>query len=464
MPSTAPISVSVDLPYQYVPRKYQEPFWKAMWPALGGTKNRGVLVWHRRAGKDKTVLNFMIVRAWERVGTYFYFFPTYAQGKKIIWDGIGADGFRFLAHVPPEIISHTNETDMQVTLTNGSILQIVGTDKMDSIVGTNPVGCVFSEYALQHRRAWDLTRPILRENGGWAVFVYTPRGKNHGFELYEMARGNPDWFCQLLTVKDTRREDGTAIVSDLDIAAERAEGMDEDLLNQEYFCSFSGSVQGNFYGKQLQDAEDQGRITRVPWEPKLPVVTWWDLGFDDSTTIWFVQRHHSEVRLIDYEEHSGEGLAFYAKLLQSKPYTYSHHVLPHDVEVRELGTGVSRRETLISLRIRPVVVARKLAVEDGINAVRLLLPRCWFDADACKRGLDALRQYRKEYDEEKGTFKKQPRHDQWSHGADAFRTGAVGDYRGAPNDTPPPQYADGQFNPLTYELDRSRDERDPRDY
>lgn len=150
-------------------------------------KHRAVLVWHRRAGKDKTTLNFTIMKMLQRVGLYYYFLPTYAQGKKIIWDGIGSDGFAFMQHFPNYLVAGRSETEMQVTFRNGSVFQVIGTDKIDSIVGTNPIGCIFSEYSLQNPKAWDLTRPILGENGGWAVFVYTPRGKNHGHRLFELA-------------------------------------------------------------------------------------------------------------------------------------------------------------------------------------------------------------------------------------------------------------------------------------
>src|SRR5258708_5546794 len=194
--------VKLEVPVNYKPRSYQRAFLDAM-----QERKRAVLVWHRRAGKDKTTLNFTITKMLERVGLYYYFFPTYAQGKKILWDGIGKDGFAFMKHFPDEIVADRNETEMQIKLTNGSIFQIIGTDKMDSIVGTNPIGCVFSEYALQNPKGWDLMRPVLRENGGWAVFVYTPRGKNHGHRLYDNVRKYPDrWYVSRLTIDDTYRD------------------------------------------------------------------------------------------------------------------------------------------------------------------------------------------------------------------------------------------------------------------
>ena len=395
-----------------------------------GTK-RAVLVWHRQAGKDKTALNYTISQMFPenggRIGTYYHFLPTYNQGKKIIWDGIDYNGMKFMDHFPPELVASKNETEMQVTLTNGSIYQVIGTDKMDNIVGTNPVGCVFSEYSLQNPKAWDLFRPILRENKGWALFIYTPRGRNHGKQLYEMAKNNPEWFCELRTVLDTEREDGSPIITAADIENDRKEGMDEQLIQQEYYCSFEGYQQGSYYSKQLREAQAANRIGNVPWDSRLQVHTFWDLGIGDAMAIWFMQRVGKEYRFIDYYEASGEGISYYAKYLSQKPYKYGVHYMPHDASVRELGTGISRKDRAEQLGIRPVqVVPNNISVEEGIDAVRAVLPVCWFDKEKCEQGLNALANYRKEWDEDRREFKARPYHDWSSHGADAFRMFAVG--------------------------------------
>lgn len=358
-----------------------------------------------------------------RIGTYYHFLPTYNQGKKILWDGMDASGLKFMDHFPAPLVRKTNEQEMQVELTNGSIYQIVGTDKMDNLMGTNPVGCIFSEYALQNPKAWDLFRPILTENHGWAVFIYTPRGRNHGKILYDMAKDNPDWFCERLTIADTMREDGTPVITKEDIDRERREGMDEELIQQEYYCSFEGYQEGSYYVKQLREA--QSRITSVPFNPRLPVATFWDLGIGDASAIWFVQRVGQELHIIDYYETSGEGMAYYAKYLKDKPYQYSEHYFPFDGDVKELGTGVSRKETAESLGLFPIEIVPKLSVDDGINAVRLVFPRCWFDREKCQQGLNALANYHKVRDELRQEFKAKPEHDWSSHGADAFRYFAV---------------------------------------
>lgn len=413
---------SITLPHNFTPRDYQLPFLRAMDSGI----KRSLIVWHRRSGKDKTSLNLVTKKAFERVGPYFYLFPTYAQGKKVIWDGIDGEGKPFLDCIPKQVITSKNETELKIDLINKSYIQIIGTDNINSIVGTNPAGCIFSEYALQSPLAWDYLRPILLENGGWAAFNLTPRGHNHGFDLYNMAKSNPDWFVQLLTVNDTKRPDGSPVISEADIESERREGMDEDLIQQEYFCSFEGSIQGNYYGRWIRAAEDQGRICRVPYDPRLPVTTFWDLGIGDSMAIWFMQQLRQEYRMIDYLESSGEGLQFYVQELQKKGYIYAEHVLPHDAEVRELGTGKSRRDVALTLGLRPIRICPNLTLDDGIAAARLILPLCWFDAEKCKPGLNALRDYHKEYDEKRQEFKQKPFHDWSSHAADAFRYFAVG--------------------------------------
>ena len=421
----------ITIPYKFNPRPYQLPALEA----LDGGCKRVVAIWHRRSGKEKTFVNYTVKAMFERVGSYFYIFPTFTQAKKAVWDGMDKEGFPFMGHFPKEIIEKKNESDLKITTTNGSIFQLIGSENIDGIMGTNPVGVVFSEYALQDPQAWDYVRPILRENGGWAIFDFTPRGKNHGFTLYEMAKNNPDWFCQVLTVNDT------GVLSQGDIDAERREGMDEDLIQQEFYCSFEGSAQGSYYAKQIQLAETEKRIGKVPYDPSLLVDTWWDLGIDDAMAIWFTQSVAREIRVIDYYEQCGEGFPHYAKVLSGaldgddeqtmqanhrrKEYAYGEHHAPHDIAVRELGTGKSRQETAANLGIRFLTVPN-IGLADGIEAARTFMSRCWFDAENCARGLDALKSYHKTYDEKRKVWSSLPYHDWSSNGADGFRYLAVG--------------------------------------
>ena len=411
----------IQIPHNFEPRPYELDSLKALDSGI----KRALLLWHRRAGKDKTAINYCAKASQQRVGSYYYFLPTYQQGRKIIWEGMDYTGFPFIGHFPKEIVASTNHTEMKLVLTNGSIFRVIGSDNIDSIVGTNPVGCVFSEYALQDPQGWDYVSPILRENGGWAIFPYTPRGKNHGYDLYQMAQSNEDWFCQKLTVEDTFKEDGSRIITEHDIEAERKAGKSEEFINQEYYCSFQSPLEGSYYGKKMDLAYDEKRICNVPYDPDLLVDTWWDLGIGDSTAIIFVQQHFNEIRVIDYFEAQGEGLPYYASVLSSKKYNYGEHIAPHDIVVKELGTGMSRMETAQKLGI-PFKVARKLPIDDGINAVRSMLGQCWFDKTKCRVLIDALRHYHKEYDPRIKEWKAKPFHDWSSHACDAMRTGAVG--------------------------------------
>ena len=431
--------IRIRLPHLFTPRSYQLPILHAL-DTEG--KKRGVWVVHRRGGKDRTMLAYISKKMFEDVGAYYHVFPTYRQAKKVVWDGIDIkQGKRFIdIAFPSELFPQQNDTELKITAGNGSIYQLVGSDNFDSIMGTNPIGCVFSEYALQDPRAWDYFRPILAENGGWAVFIYTARGRNHGFKLFQMASKNPAWFCEKLTVEDTKRDDGSPVITPEAIQAERDAGMAEELIQQEFYCSFEGYIQGAYYSKQIHQARVDGRLCAVPHVAGFPVYTFWDLGMDDSTTIWMIQIIGMEIRVIDYYENSGEGLSHYVKVLNEKVYVYGDHYLPHDVEVRELGTGKSRREVLSDLGLGSIITVQRArdiqSVLTGIESGRNIISQCWFDEEKCSRGLLALESYHAEYDEEKKKLENRPVHDWSSHGADAWRTFAVGFERPAPADAP----------------------------
>lgn len=353
------------------------------------------------------------------VGGYYYFFPTYNQGRKALWDGIGKDGVRYLDHFPSELVDgKPNDTEMKVRYKNGSIFQVIGTEDIDRVVGTNPRGCVFSEYSLQNPKAWEYMRPVLRENGGWAIFNYTPRGKNHGYDLYEMAKNNPKWYVSKLTVDDT------GVLKPEDIQEERDAGMSEELIQQEFYCSFTAAIMGAYYWKEYDEAEKADRFTNIPYDPSVLVHTVWDLGIRDSMAIGFYQAVGLERRKIDYVELTGKGLADSIKLLKEKPYTYGKHFAPHDIQVRELGTGKSRWEVAKELGIEFEIVPN-IPVQDGIDAGRRFFKKLWVDKTSCKDWLKLIPQYTKEYDEDKKIFKDKPLHDWTSHGADEHRYAAI---------------------------------------
>lgn len=414
-----PIASSYDivLPYRYDCRPYQEQFWSAM--AQG--YRRAVLVWHRRAGKEKTCWNYLITQAMIKPGTYYYLFPHFSQGRKILWDGMDKLGMKFIDHIPKEFIEGVpNSVDMKIRLKNGSLIQIIGTNNIDSIMGTNPVGCVFTEYSLQDPKAWTLIRPILVENGGWAVFNFTPRGANHAKDLYDMARLNSKWFCQLLTVE------ATGIISQEDIQAERDAGMSEDFIQQEFYCSFTLGVEGSYYAKYIAEAKDEGRVGNVPHAKQSKVHTVWDIGYGDSTAIIFYQINGQEIHIIDYYEQHGEGLPHYASFLQDKPYIYDAHSAPHDIESHAFSSGLSAKEVGADLGIKFITLPTlKISMESGIEAVRGIFPRLWIDEVKCKGLIKCIENYRKEFDDRLEVYKNKPLHDKYSHGADALRYLAI---------------------------------------
>jgi len=274
---------------------------------------------------------------------------------------------------------------------------------------------VIDEPADIDPRVWpEIVRPALADRLGWACFIGTPKGHNSFYDVHRQAMEDDDWYHLILRASTS----GLLVAGEL---AAAKSSMSEDQYAQEFECSFEAAIIGAYYGKLLNDAEGEGRIGNIPYDPSLPVHTIWDLGMRDATSIWFLQQIGREVRLIDYYEASGASLAHYVKALQGKPYVYGAHILPHDVEVKELGTGITRMETLKNLGLRNPLIAPRLSVEEGINAVRLLLPRCWFDRQKCAQGLEALKQYRHEYDERLKIFRANPLHDWTSHAADAFR-------------------------------------------
>lgn len=409
---------TITLPYKFKPREYQLPFFRAM---DNGCK-RAVLIDHRRAGKDKSAFNYVVKEAFKRVGVYYYFFPTYNQGRKILWDGIDKDGFKFLDHVPKAIRDgDPNSTEMKLRLTNGSLIQVVGSDNIDSIVGTNPVGTVFSEYPLQDPKGWEFVRPILRENGGWAVFPYTPRGKNHGYDLYEMARNNKEWYCEKLTVDDTYGRGGT--VGPDQVEEERKAGMSENLIQQEYYCSFDAAVEYAVFGEQVFRCREEGRVTRVPHDSRLPVTTFWDMG-RDGTAVWFLQTVRSEVRVIDYYDSYQSDITADLTILKNKPYLYEKMWMPHDADHKNYSTGKTPKEIATELGFNVDIVPR-LDKQSQIAAARIFFNRCWFDEEKTKRGFDALSSWHFGYDSKLRINSALPVHDWASHAGDAFCQAAL---------------------------------------
>ncbi len=378
-----------------------------------------VLVCHRRFGKTVLCVNELIDRALRATVTrprYAYIAPFYRQAKQVAWDYLKA----YTAPVPERTL---NETELRIDLPNGARIQLHGADNPDALRGIYLDGAVLDEYAQMSPTLWgEVIRPALADRSGWAIFIGTPKGHNAFWRRFEEARADPAWYAGLF------RASQTGVLAPAELAAARRDMSPEEYA-QEFECSFEAAIRGAYYGRLMADAQRSGRLRPIVPDPVLPVDTAWDLGIGDPTAIWFVQRAGPEIRLLDYYEADGEGLAHYARLLQDKAarrgFVYGRHFAPQDVLARELGSGRTREEQARRLGIRFSVVARH-RVDDGINAVRAVLPRCWFDSERAQRGIECLRRYRAAYDARLGTLGDRPVHDGFSHGADAFRYLAMG--------------------------------------
>ena len=427
----------MDVKIPYKPRPLQKDMHKEL-------KRWNVLVMHRRFGKTVWAVNQLIKTTLTcplpRPRTAFVA-PTFAQAKRIAWDYV-----KFYAGVIPGV--QFNETELRADFPNGGRIMLLSAENPDALRGIYLDECVFDEFGMQNPRVWgEVVRPALSDRQGSACFLGTPAGHNHFFDLLEtaksqLAEGSSDWYYKICKASDT------GIVRPEELEAAQAQ-MTPEQYEQEYECSFTAAIIGAYYGKLLSDADDNGRVTRVPYDPAYPVHTAWDLGINDSTAIWFAQVFRGgAVNVIDYYESSGVGLDHYADILSKKDYTYGDHLAPHDIEVRELGSGKSRWETAYTLGIKFRVIP-KMKVADGINAARMLIPKCYFDRDNCGEGLEMLRQYRQEWDEKRKSFRDHPRHDYTSHAADAFRYLAVGLENRAVMSRPPQQIAQMEYNPFT---------------
>lgn len=375
------------------------------------TERFACLVKHRRAGKTVAVINDIIRDVWtcqkpNPRGAYIA--PLYKQAKSVAWDYAK----EFCDPIPGRKF---NEAELRIDMPGGKRFQLFGADNYDAIRGMYFDAVGLDEPADFPVNAWPtVIRPALSDRKGRATFIGTPKGKNDFHDIWVNAKKDPEWFARMLKAS----ESGIIDQDELD-AALRVMGRDR--YEQEFECSFEAAIQGAYYGAEMQQATQEGRISTVHYNPEVPVTTAWDLGIGDSTAIWFVQFVGSERRIIDYYECSGVGLEHYANMLRDKGYFYNQHVLPHDAEVRELGSGKSRIELLANMGVRDVQIAPKLRVDDGIQAVRLYLRTCWFDEERCQRGIEALRQYRRDFDEKGKTWRGRPLHDWTSHAADAFR-------------------------------------------
>jgi phage terminase large subunit len=404
------------------PRPHQIRLWRHL---MEGGK-RAMAIWHRRAGKDEVAMHFTAVAAARRRGNYWHALPEYAQCRKAIWTAVNPHtGRRRIDEAFPEAWRcSTNDSEMFIRFRNGSTWQLIGSDQFDRTVGASPAGIVYSEWALANPSAWGYHRPMLEENDGWAVFITTPRGHNHAKSMFDYAMHAADWFCELLGVNDTRAVSAEALKVTLnEYVALYGLDMGSAQYEQEYLCSFNAAILGAFYAHEMAQVRKEGRVTDVDAVAGRLVHRAWDLGMRDSTAIWWFQVVGTQVYLLDWYSASGVGLEHYAdeieKRHKSHGWAHGNDYVPHDAKVRELGTGRTRVETMKGLGLAPLLAPNE-TVLDGINAARRTLPLCVFHP-RCEGGINALEQYRREWDDDKKCFKPSPLHDWTSDSADSFR-------------------------------------------
>jgi phage terminase large subunit len=388
----------------YGPRRVFIPYHKR-------AQRWAVLVAHRRCGKTVACINDIIARALNcshEHGRYAYVAPFLAQAKEVAWE--------YLKRYARPAIANKNESELWVELVKGGArIRIHGADNPDRLRGAYLDGVVLDEYADMRPSVWgEVIGPMLADYQGWATFIGTPKGRNEFFEIYSGALTSPDWFHVMFKASETR------IVSDTELEVWRRQ-MTPEQYEQEFECSFEAAILGAYYGREMADAARNGRIRNVDYDPALPVHTVWDLGKGINMAIWFFQVVGNEIRVIDHHEgaHS-DGIPQCVEVIKAKPYKYDTDWVPHDAKVLEIGTGRTRLETMISLWRNPHLI-KDHRVMDGINAARMTIPLCYFDQEKCKDGLEALRQYKADFDEKTKAFKNEPKHDWTSHSADAFR-------------------------------------------
>ena len=501
------------LPYNFTPREYQYPFLRYFDTVT--TRQRAFLLCHRRAGKDVLAWNNLIRMSQRRVGTYWHCLPQLNQARKVIWNGRTKDGTAFLDFIPPPLIKSKRDDEMTIRLANGSVIQLVGADHFDSLVGTNPIGVNFSEFALMKPAVWDYISPILNENDGFAVFVTTPRGRNHAFDLFKSmvkaTKEGKSYFVQVLTVDDTRRplldKNGQPIrdsenkkilvpvIPPEAIQEQRDLNVPEEMIQQEYHCSFEAGLVGSYYGAAMRKLEEDGRnITgKRLYNPKYPVYTAWDIGISDAMAIWYFQYIDNKPVILEYNEFTEKSLAECCCIVRAdwdtlrkdfgwsddeiakamaqydhhKDYKYApRHFGPHDITTRDVATGVTRKNVAQKYGIKFRAIP-KTSVAEGIDLVRRMLLAVTFDQDQCLQGIRALKEYHKEWNDKQQQYEEKPCHDWSSHGCDSFRYLCQGivayiDSQAAKMAKMHPE-ADYRFNPLAiFEKARKMEEREQK--
>ncbi len=412
----------------FLVRRYQQPFFSA-WTGLGKggakaqQKDRLIEIAHRRWGKDEIALRATLIKSQQRPASYWHMLPLYEQGRKALWTAVNPHtGKRRIDEAfPPETIAARDEQAMFLRFKWGSTWQIVGSDRFDSLVGAGIAGAVFSEWALANPSAWGYIRPMLEENNGWAAFITTPRGNNHAKSMLDMARGSDRWFSEVSTVHDT----GALTPSQIEEALAEYQalyGVDfgRAMFEQEYLCSFSGAMVGAYWGSEINRAEREGRIAACPISPDHPVHTAWDLGKAANNPVWCFQVIAGQPRIVDFYQPESDDLADWVKWLSDKGY-HGNDYVPHDILVTEWGSKRTRFETLQGMGRKPVRLPM-VAVADGLQAGRTTINAALFDDNPrVMDGIEGLKNYRRDWDDERKTFRETPVKDWAEHIGSSFR-------------------------------------------
>jgi len=412
---------TIQIPNQWRPMQHQMPVWTKMQAGL----KRAALCWHRRAGKDSFAINYLATCAMQKVGVYWHMLPSATQARKVIWNGIDRNGRKVIDQaIPEQIRKKTHDQEMYIELINGSVIQMVGSDNFDSLVGANPIGVVFSEFAIANPAAWSYIRPMLAENNGWAIFISTPRGHNHFHRMFKLNQDAPNWFCEMRDITQTFREDGSPIITQEILEEERREGMEESLLQQEYYVSWEGGLQGAYFTEEVSDIRNN-RLNTFAIDPRKFAMSAWDIGVRDKTAIGIFMAHPltGHPVLMDAYEDRNKGLPHYVRHVRNwqKDYTFHYHFGPHDLHKTEFTNNTRVVDTAYDMGICFDVLP-KSDLADGIDNLRAFLKVLHVNENEnTLHVLDMLGGYRREYDEKNQIFKDKPVHDFTSDSTDMMR-------------------------------------------
>lgn len=421
------------VPCGFQPRDYQLPLFQG----LDSGKRRAFLVWPRQIGKDTSCWAFMCKEAAKVAGNYFYVFPTKEDARRALWEKTVDGGSKLLSYLPEELLVRKSNMEMVLELNNNSTIRIVGLDKNpEAIRGITPQGVVFSEFAFSDPDAYKALIPALRREGSWIVINSTPNGRNHFYDMYEGVKKNADWVVSNYQALWPDKPNYIHVEGPDYFDQLVSEGiMTWEDIEREYGCSFATGMKGSYYIDQIEQAKKDERIGDFPHDGYMSVDTFWDLGVDDSTAVWFRQVKQDKIKFINYYENSGKDLRHYVSMLAETGYRYRTHFLPHDADHRNVQTGKTSadifQDLLDAYQVSgEVEVLKKCPVQDGINAVRSRFSRYCFDENNCHLGLKHIEGYHRKWDRHRKVFIQQPVHDSSSHAADALRMEGIADDEG----------------------------------